>query len=677
MKIYTKLFLGIGVVILSLLGVMTIVVYEAVTIYGFKDLANDASELVQRWDDIQGNSFEFLILPADPAILEKDWIASIERFEADLKDLQSDPRLDKLGPGVEEQITNTKNLWSLTKTELDAALTAYGEFKKTVIPKYVRLQGNASTGLTREMHRLEQQNSLNPIDQFYFNSFDTALMRVALANDSFKAVLARMDSAVETRVAAMIRLTVILAPLLTVLVAIAAFIYATVFSRRLSKRAIAIEASMRRVAERDFTERPPKLGTDEIGLLSSHLGSLIDSLRGFFGTVKAAAENVTGLKDALSAGTAQSAAAVNEINQNIEGIKTRFVVLDSAIDQATEALSDIGRYLSSFKTETEKQSVTMVQAGTELSASVEAVSAVSREIADRAHNAESLKRVVLDGGDRVQATNEIIRTISREIAGIVEIIELIDQISEQTNILSMNAAIESAHAGAAGKGFAVVADEIRKLAESTQDNALRIADALTSITAKIANALDTSESAARAFDAINGDIIGFVGALEDIAHRASETTAESVQVVAAIKESIGATKRVSDGTAEMYERHRAIQDAMENIQSISDEALAGITEIDNGSREILESVVHVNEISVKSRERIAELESALAGFQTEARTEEDTQNGSVGAVDERGVAIKRPPRTFDERQAAGPEGPGAELHAGEVNAEARLIEEEE
>ncbi len=679
MKIYTKLFLGIGVVILSLLGVMTIVVLQAVTIYGFKDLADDAAALVQRWDDIQGNSFEFLILPADPAILEKDWIASIEQFEADLDDLQSDLRIKKLGPVVEEQVANTKNLWALTKTELDAALTAYGEFKKTVIPKYLRLQGNASTGLMREMHRLELQTSLAPIDQYYFNTFDTALMHVALANDSFKAVLAKMDAAVEARVAATTRMTIMLALLLTVMVAIAAFVYATVFSRRLSKRAIAIEASMRRVAARDFTERPPQLGSDEIGLLSSHLGSLIDSLRGFFGTVKAAAENVTGLKDALSAGTAQSAAAVNEINQNIEGIKTRFVVLDSAIDQATEALTDIGRYLSSFKTETEKQSVSMVQAGTELSASVEAVSEVSREIADKAHNAENLKRVVLDGGDKVQATNEIIRTISREIAGIAEIIELIDQISEQTNILSMNAAIESAHAGAAGKGFAVVAEEIRKLAESTQDNALRIADALTSITAKITSALDTSESAARAFEAINSDIVGFVGALEDIAHRASETTAESVQVVAAIKESIGATKRVSDGTAEMYERHRAIQDAMENIQSISDEALAGITEIDNGSREILESVVNVNEISVQSRERIAELESALAGFQTDAEAEprgESSIAPSAEEDDERGVAIKRPPRTVDGRQADAGGKAGAELHAGEVNAEARLIEEE-
>jgi len=125
-----------------------------------------------------------------------------------------------------------------------------------------------------------------------------------------------------------------------------------------------------------------------------------------------------------------------------------------------------------------------------------------------------------------------------DFEGIVEIIELIDQISEQTNILSMNAAIESAHAGSAGKGFAVVAEEIRKLAESTQDNAQRIGEALTSITDKIALALDASEAASRSFDSINADVVGFVTAMDGIAAKAVHASAESVQVVSAIRDSI-------------------------------------------------------------------------------------------------------------------------------------------
>ena len=301
----------------------------------------------------------------------------------------------------------------------------------------------------------------------------------------------------------------------------------------------------------------------------------------------------------------------------------------------------------------------MSEAGKELSQAVDSVGSVSRLLAERARNAETLKNVVIDGGERVQSTNEIIRAISREISGISEIIDLIDQISEQTNVLSMNAAIESAHAGAAGKGFAVVAEEIRKLAESTQDNAQRIGASLQSITDKTVVALETSETTARAFESINTDVIGFVGALEDIAARAATANTDAVKVVAAIGESIQATKRVSDGTSEMNKRHRSIQDAMADIKAISDEAVLGITEIETGSREILGGMVKVDEISTQSKDRMTELENAMATFVIDSCENE-----------EKGVAVKDPPRSIPNGEIYDTEAQGA-LHAGQLSAEAR------
>lgn len=632
MRIYGKLMLGISGLVLGLFLVAGIVFYQLSTVISLVDYSKEAAALVQHWDEIQLNAQALLLQNEAIESLKKKWEASIVGFQEHIEALSADPRLLKLNPDVRELVKNTNNIWELTSSQIETLNKGLGDFIEIVVPKYPGLE-NAAEGLMTEMQKLEKAGKTEFLDQFRFTTLRNAQKGMMLANDSFKVILRKMDEGVQADVASISRNGLITGSILSLVVLVTAFIFAHFFAVRLSMRARVMEQAMRQVAERDFSNRPKALGADEIGRLSEYLGKTIESLAAFFRSVRDAVENVSTLKEELSSGTAESAAAVNEINKNIESIKNRFVVLDSAIAQSMQALTEIGNYLSNFSNETKDQSASMLQAGTELSNAVESVGSVTRELNERARNAETLKRIVLDGGERVQATNEIIRAIAHEIRSIVEVIELIDQISEQTNILSMNAAIESAHAGAAGKGFAVVAEEIRKLAESTQDNAQRIGAALQSITDKANSALESSETTARAFDSINADVIGFVGALEAIAEKAAKVNTDTMQVASAIKGSIATTKRISDETIEMNERHRAIQDAMENIKAISDETLNGITEIEVGSREILSSVVNVDEISVKTKERMVELESAMAGFKIEDTT--DT-----------GVAVKEPPRTI-------------------------------
>lgn len=106
------------------------------------------------------------------------------------------------------------------------------------------------------------------------------------------------------------------------------------------------------------------------------------------------------------------------------------------------------------------------------------------------------------GESNLSEVSTLVEKIEEKSQGLEEMSNVIQQISEQTNLLAMNAAIEAAHAGESGKGFAVVADEIRKLAENSGTEAKKIADVLAEIKKMIDEAYEGTVSTKKEFDNI-------------------------------------------------------------------------------------------------------------------------------------------------------------------------------
>ena len=182
-----------------------------------------------------------------------------------------------------------------------------------------------------------------------------------------------------------------------------------------------------------------------------------------------------------------------------------------------------------------------------------------RELLDNAaHGQESMKETI-----------QSVQSISQSVDGIGSAIKIISAIAANTNLLSMNAAIEAAHAGNAGKGFAVVADEIRRLSESTRENSRNIAKTLKTIIDNISITSKRSDDTDSRITEMSREIKGFAETMTSLINTFNQLSAESQDITASLDSLKGQSAAVKTDYTEMLTMTDKLRDAMQELTALS------------------------------------------------------------------------------------------------------------
>jgi methyl-accepting chemotaxis protein len=207
-----------------------------------------------------------------------------------------------------------------------------------------------------------------------------------------------------------------------------------------------------------------------------------------------------------------------------------------------------------------------------------------------------------------------IQEIARESEGLLEINSVMNNIASQTNLLSMNAAIEAAHAGQAGKGFAVVADEIRILAENAGKQSKTISAVLKKIKSSIDNIMHSTKNVLNKFEAINNQVVRVANQETSIRNAMEEQSLDSRQVLQAIGQVNEITQQVKTGSMEMLAGSKEVIHESNNLAKVTNEITAGMNEMAVGAEQINVAVNRVNELSGKNRHNIDMLVKEVSQF---------------------------------------------------------------
>jgi methyl-accepting chemotaxis protein len=369
--------------------------------------------------------------------------------------------------------------------------------------------------------------------------------------------------------------------------------------------------------EGDLTKQLKVSSKDEIGAMAYYFNLTFGKIKNLVITIKQQTTQLHNLANELAAHMTETTTAMNQITANVKNIKARMVNQSASVTETNATMEQVTGNIDKLNGHVARQSSSVVKSSSAIEEMLANIHSVTETLFKNVQNVNHLSSASEVGRSGLQDVVTDIQGIAKDSEGLLEINSVMENIASQTNLLSMNAAIEAAHAGEAGKGFAVVAEEIRKLAESSGEQSKTIGTVLKRIKESMDKITVSTDNVLNKFEAIDDDVKIVADQEGNIRNAMEEQGQGSQQILQAIGEVNEITEQVRLGSEDMLTGSREVIKESRNLQKVTQEISESVNEMAAGADRINTAVKRVNELSSKTQTDIKLLVKEVSRFKVE------------------------------------------------------------
>jgi len=354
---------------------------------------------------------------------------------------------------------------------------------------------------------------------------------------------------------------------------------------------------------------------DEIGNMINNFNLFVDKLKIIVINLKENAIQSNDVSQDLTASVEETAAAINQIIANITSIQKQIQNVDNSVIYTGAAVEQITENIEKLEKEIETQASMVEESSASITQMMSSLNSVANITEKKTESVKQLEQSAIKGRDQLNLTNKTFAaTVVARMDSIQEMAKTIESIANQTNLLSMNAAIEAAHAGEYGKGFAVVAEEIRKLADNSARSSKEISLTLKQVMNGVAETGASAQATSVEFEKILSEVQDTRNALQEINSNTRELTIGGSEIIKAVEELNTATANIKISSLEISENSKKILIEQQNLANISSTVAKGTIEIQSGSTDIGNAMQHVSELNHKLKDVVSSIKEETDKF---------------------------------------------------------------